>query len=60
VDVGVFSFVEADEALNDRLRLLRRRRVVEVNQRFTVHLLMEDREVFANLSNIERGHQTQL
>ncbi len=45
VDVGVLVLVEMREAVDHRLRLLRRRGVVEPDQRLAVDLLLQDREV---------------
>ena len=45
VDVGVVLRVEARDRVDDRLRLLRGRRVVEIDERLAVHLLLQDREV---------------
>ncbi len=51
--IGVVVLVIMLERIDDRARLLRRRRVVEINQRLAVHLLVEDREVLANRIPIE-------
>src|SRR5262249_52350132 len=45
VDVRVFVLVEEGEAIDDRLRLLRRRRVVEPHEALSAHRLAEDREL---------------
>ena len=37
--------IEVREAIDDRLRLLRRRRVVEPDERASVNLLLQDREI---------------
>ena len=41
VDVGIVAFVEAGDGVDDRARLLRSRRAVEVHQRLPVHALRE-------------------
>ena len=56
VDVGVFVFVEVDEAIDHALRLLRRRAVVEPHQRAPVDVLLQDREVAPDGVGIERTH----
>ena len=54
VDVGVFLGVAPDHRVDHGLRLLRRRRVVEINERLAMDLLGEDREVLADPPNVER------
>ena len=49
VDVRVFVFVVVLEAVNDDLRALRRCTVIEPNERMTVDLLRENREVRTDL-----------
>ena len=44
--IGVVVFVIGVQRLDHRARLLRRRRVIEVNQRMPTHLLVQDREIF--------------
>jgi hypothetical protein len=48
VDVGVVLLVVADEGVDDLFGLLGRGRAVEVDERFAVHALLQDREVGAN------------
>ncbi len=53
VDVGILIFVEMRQTVDDRLRLLRRRGVVEPDQRLAMHLLLQDREVALDAIGIE-------
>ena len=46
--IGVVVLVIMAERIDHRARLLRRRRVIEIDQRMPVHLLVEDREILAN------------
>ena len=48
VDVRVVEGVVGDERVDDRLGLLARRRVVEVDEGLAVHLLVQGREVLAD------------
>ena len=57
VDVRVLRLVVARQRLDDGARLLRRRGVVEVDQRMAVHLAPEDGEVLPQPRRIEfRAH----
>jgi hypothetical protein len=47
VHVGVVAFVVANQRVDHGARFLAGRRVVEIDQRFPVDLLIEDREVGA-------------
>src|SRR2546423_1203000 len=53
--VGVVVIVVIAQRFDDGARLLSRRRVIEVNQRMTVDLLIEDREIFPNGFPINRA-----
>ena len=53
MNVGVLVFVEMRETVDDRLRLLRRRRVVEPDERLAMHLLLQNREVALHAIGIE-------
>ena len=55
MDVGVVVLVVAAQGVDDRARLLRGGRVVEVDQRLAVDLLLQDREVVADAAHVERG-----
>jgi predicted PilT family ATPase len=48
VDVGVLGLVEADDAVDDLSRLLRRVGGVEVDERLAVSLRFEDGEILTN------------
>src|SRR5207237_8778486 len=50
MDIGVFVFVIVSNAVQHRARFLRGGCAVEINQRMTVHALLENRKIFA-----ERG-----
>src|SRR5216683_2100771 len=50
--VRVFLGVVANDAIDDRLRLLRRRRVVEVDEWLAPHAAAEDRKVFSDALNV--------
>ncbi len=52
MDVGVFGFVVFADRINDDLRLLCRRRVVEINQRLAMDFSIENGELAADLVNI--------
>ena len=54
MDVRVVVLVVVDELVDHLPRLLRSRRVVEVNERLPVHLPLEDREVLADPCDVER------
>ena len=51
--IGVVVLVVVPERIDHRPRLLRRRGVIEIDQRLAVHLLVEDREVLADRIPIE-------
>ena len=51
--IGVVVLVVMPERIDDRARLLRRRRVIKIDQRLAVHPFAEDREVLANRIPIE-------
>src|SRR5690606_26444616 len=55
VDVGVLVLVEINEPVDDGLRLLCRRGVVEPDQRPAVDRLAQDREVAPDRVDIEGG-----
>ena len=55
VDIGVLGGVVAHNLVYDRLGLLGRCAVVEVNQRFAIDLLLQDGEVGPNFFCIETG-----
>ena len=52
MDVGVLVRVEGGEPVDDRLRLLRGRAVVEPDQALAMHLLLQDREVVADRGGV--------
>ncbi len=52
--VGVIVFVIVPKRLDHRPRLLRRRGIVEIDERLAVHLLMQDRKIGADAFDIER------
>ena len=54
VDVGVILRVIVQQGVDDRLRLLAGRRVIKINQRLAMHLLLEDGKVLADFPHIER------
>ena len=56
VHVGVRLAVHAVHRVEHRLRLLRRRRRVEVHEALAVHLALQDREVGLDPSDVERVH----
>ncbi|KIT73623.1 hypothetical protein QP62_00175, partial [Staphylococcus aureus] len=53
VDVRVVAAVELARRVDDALRLVGRRRVVEPDQRVAVHALVERREVAAHALHVE-------
>ena len=53
VDVGILFRIIAMHCINHHLRLLARGGVVQVDQRFAMHLPLQDREVFTNIPDIE-------
>ena len=53
MDVGVLVLVDVADGVDDVARLLRRRRVVEIDQRLPVDLAPEDGEVPAHASHVE-------
>ena len=53
VDVRVGPSVDVGDRLDDGLRLLRRRRVVEIDERLAVNRAREDREVAADRLDVE-------
>ena len=55
VNVGVLGGVVAHQLVYDRLRLLRRCAVVEVDQRPAVDLLLQDRKIGPDFFRIETG-----
>ena len=54
MDVGVVLAVIACEAVNDRLRLVSSRRVIQVDQRIAAHRPAQDREILTDRGHIER------
>src|SRR5882672_11378586 len=52
VDVGMFLFQITTAAIDDNLRHLRRRCVVEINQRSAVNMLAQHREILAHALHI--------
>ena len=54
VHVGVRIRIEVDQRINDLTRLLRGRRIIEVNQRSTVDLALEDRKVRTDPLDVQR------
>ena len=55
VDVGIVMGVEVGQGVDDGLRLLRRRGVVEPGERLAVDVVIEDREVAADGGNVEQA-----
>ena len=51
--VGVVVLVVVAQRLDHRARLLRRGRVVEIDQRLAVHLFVQDREVLADRGPVD-------
>ncbi len=54
MDVRILVCIEVRETIDHRLRLVRRRRVVEPDERLAVHPLGEYREIAANRGDVER------
>src|SRR5205807_559745 len=54
MNVGAVLGVEADDGVDDGARLLRRRGVVEVDERLAPDPLLQDREVLPDARDIER------
>ena len=57
VHVGVLPGVIANQPVQHHLRLLRRRGVVEINQRLAMDLRAEDRKVPPDARHVERGRR---
>jgi hypothetical protein len=57
VDVRVVGLVVAAEDVDDRPRLLRRRRVVEIDERTSMNALSERRKFGADRGDVERERQ---
>ena len=55
VHIGVFLGVAAGHRINHHLRLLRRGAIVQIGQRFPVHLAREDRKVLADFVDIKHA-----
>src|SRR5919199_5179264 len=55
MNVGVFIQVVAVQRIDHHLRLLARGRVVEIDQRLAMNLPLQDREIFADFTDIERA-----
>ena len=55
MDIGVVFGVAAHHRVDDGLRLLRGRRVVEIDERLAVYFLAQDREVAPHLLDVESG-----
>ena len=53
VDVGVVLLVEAPDGVDDRARFLRRRGVVQIDERLAPDQAVQDREVLPRLRDIE-------
>ena len=54
MNIRVVALVVIPQRFDDGARLLSRRRVIEINQRMAVHILIEDREVFPHRLPINR------
>ena len=52
MNVGIVLLVIALDRFNDRARLLRSRRAVEINERMPVYLLMKNRELLPDFFDI--------
>ena len=50
MDIRVFMLICMNQPVDDNLRLLRGRRIVEVNERFAIGSFAEDRKILAELS----------
>ena len=55
MDVGVFVRIGMLDGVEHRLRLLRRRAVVEIDQRLAVDFARQDREVAADRLDVVGG-----
>ena len=55
MDVGAIHFVEMPQGVDHRRGLLRGGRAVQVHQRLAVDVLLEDREILADLLHVESG-----
>ena len=55
MDVGVLFRETADHGVDDRLRFLGGRGIVEIHQRFAVHAFLQDGEVLPDTPDIEYG-----
>jgi hypothetical protein len=55
VDVGVFRGIESGERVDDHLRLLTGRRIIEVDEGLSPDPLAEDGEILPDAGDIERG-----
>ena len=53
--IGVVVFIIMANRIEHRARLLRRSRIIEVNQRVTMHWLAQNRKIFATGLPIEIG-----
>src|ERR1700733_4204107 len=55
MDIGVGSLVVANDCVNHCARFLGRGGVVQINQRLSVNLLLQDREIGANSLDVKAG-----
>src|ERR1700733_4050909 len=55
MNIRILAFVIGGHRINDRSRLLRSRRVVEVYELFPVNRSRKNREILADLVHIEAG-----
>ena len=55
MDIGIFVLIGVDHALDHRARLLRRGRIVEIDQRLAIGPLGQDREIRADPLDVEGG-----
>ena len=53
MNVGVVVLIIIPERIDDRARLLRCRRVIKIDERMTVHFLMEDRKILPDDTPID-------
>jgi len=53
MDIGAVNQVIVQQGVDDRLRLLAGCRIVKIDQRFAVHLLLENGKVLADFPHIE-------
>ena len=53
MDIGILRPIKTRNAIDHRQRLLRRRAVVQINQRLTVRLGMENRKIRPDFLNVE-------